>query len=181
VTEQRSSTTAEPSGELATRYTADGAVIERLVRPTRAVELGLEPHPEGGWYRRMWTSDVAVEVTAADGSTRTRPTATLILFLLPPGEFSAWHRVSSTETWIWNGLGTVTIELGGDRDTPATSSTHVLGGNTSAGEHLQVTIAPNVWQRTLPSAIDALASCVVSPGFDFADFSLEPPVPSPHP
>jgi predicted cupin superfamily sugar epimerase len=158
--------------DLATRYTADGDVIERLVRPMRAVELSLEPHPEGGWYRRTWTSDVAVHVTGTDGSVRPRPTATLILFLLPPGEFSAWHRVSSTETWIWNGLAPVTIELGGTGDTPADPLAQVLGGNTAAGEHLQVTIAADVWQRTLPTDADVLASCVVSPGFDFADFSL---------
>jgi predicted cupin superfamily sugar epimerase len=48
----------------------------------------------------------------------------------------------------------------------------VLGANTAAGEHLQVTIAADVWQRTLPTDADVLASCVVSPGFDFADFSL---------
>jgi len=171
----------EVADGLATRYTADGVVIERIARPVRAVELGLEPHPEGGWYRRTWTSDVAVDVTAPDGSTRTRPTATLIIFLLPPGEFSAWHRVSSTETWIWNGLAPVTLELGGDGDAPASASTHLLGANADAGESLQVTIAPNVWQRTLPSADEALASCVVSPGFDFADFSLESPEPSPNP
>jgi predicted cupin superfamily sugar epimerase len=145
-----------------------------VVRPARAVELGLQPHPEGGWYRRTWMSDVTVDIVAPDGSTRTRPTATLILFLLPPGECSAWHRVSSTETWIWNGLAAVTIELGGTGETPAPASTHVLGGDGDAGEHLQVTIAPGVWQRTLPAASEALASCVVSPGFDFADFSLEP-------
>jgi predicted cupin superfamily sugar epimerase len=35
-------------------------------------------------------------------------------------------------------------------------------------------IPANVWQRTLPGDVEALVSCVVSPGFDFADFSLEP-------
>jgi predicted cupin superfamily sugar epimerase len=29
-----------------------------------------------------------------------------------------------------------------------------------------------VWQRTVPSAADALVSCLVSPGFDFDDFEL---------
>jgi hypothetical protein len=31
-------------------------------------------------------------------------------------------------------------------------------------------IPANVWQRTLPGDVEALVSCVVSPGFDFADF-----------
>ena len=167
----------DPSGNsLATRYTADGTAIEQLVRPVRAIELGLEPHPEGGWYRRTWTSDVTVDVVAPDGRVRTRPTATLILFLLPPGEFSAWHRVTSAETWIWNGLAPVTLELGGTGESPSQVTSHVLGANVPAGEEVQVTIAANTWQRTLPTASDVLASCVVSPGFDFADFSLDEPV-----
>lgn len=67
-----------------------------MTRPALAEALDLEPHPEGGWYRRTWASPVSV--TLPDG--RVRPTATLIHFLLPAGESSAWHRVSSDELWI---------------------------------------------------------------------------------
>jgi len=158
---------------LATRRTADGAFIERLERPALAVELGLEPHPEGGWYRRTWTSPVPVTLTDADGTQRVRPAATLIHFLLPAGEFSAWHRVAASEIWIWNGLGTVQLELGGDGEEPDTEESLTLGGRPQRGERTQVLIGANVWQRTVPSDDDALASCLVSPGFDFADFRME--------
>jgi predicted cupin superfamily sugar epimerase len=67
-----------------------------VTRPALAEALDLEPHPEGGWYRRTWASPVSV--TLPDG--RVRRTATLIHFLLPAGESSAWHRVSSDELWI---------------------------------------------------------------------------------
>jgi len=166
-------TTNPADSRLATRRTASGEFIERLVRPALAVELGLEPHPEGGWYRRTWTSPVPVTLTDADGSERTRPAATLIHFLLPAGESSAWHRVASSEIWIWNGQGTVELELGGDGDEPETDETALLGGRLLRGERSQVIIPENVWQRTMPSDEDALVSCVVSPGFDFADFSME--------
>jgi predicted cupin superfamily sugar epimerase len=165
--------TPDRNSRLATRRTASGEFIERLERPALAVELGLEPHPEGGWYRRTWTSPVTVTLTDADGSERVRPAATLIHFLLPAGESSAWHRVASSEIWIWNGQGAVQLELGGDGDEPDTDESPVLGGRLLRGERTQVLIAANVWQRTLPSDEDALASCLVSPGFDFADFSLE--------
>ncbi|WP_414720400.1 cupin domain-containing protein, partial [Streptomyces sp.] len=33
--------------------------------PALAAELGLQPHPEGGWYRRLWTA--AEEVVTARG------------------------------------------------------------------------------------------------------------------
>jgi predicted cupin superfamily sugar epimerase len=158
---------------LATRRTKSGEFIERVQRPAQAVELGLEPHPEGGWYRRTWTSPVSVTLTDADGAERVRPAATLIHFLLPAGECSAWHRVSSTEIWIWNGQGAVQLELGGDGDEPDLAETQVLGGRVLRGERTQVRIGADVWQRTVPSEEDALASCLVSPGFDFADFSME--------
>ena len=69
---------------LAERRTLDGRLIERLERPALAISLGLEPHPEGGWYRRTWTSPAAVDTDAGP-----RPAATLIVFLLPAGDASA--------------------------------------------------------------------------------------------
>jgi predicted cupin superfamily sugar epimerase len=164
---------SDRDSRLATRRTADGIFIERLERPALAVELGLDPHPEGGWYRRTWTSPVSVTLTDADGTQRVRPAATLILFLLPAGEASAWHRVAASEIWIWNGQGTVRLELGGADDEPDTEESLILGGRLHRGERTQVLIGANVWQRTVPSDENALASCLVSPGFDFADFSME--------
>ena len=146
----------------AIRRTVDGEFIEELERPPLAVQFGLEPHPEGGWYGRTWTSPDTLTV---DG--RTRPAATLILFLLPAGEFSAWHRVSSTEFWIFNALAPVALQLGGTGDGPVVASEHRLDERMP-----QLEIPANTWQRTLPSTADALVSCMVSPGFDFADFVL---------
>ena len=131
-------------------------------RPRLAVELDLQPHPEGGWYRQTWVSPVSV--TLPDG--RVRPTATLIYFLLPAGEASAWHRVRSDETWLAH-TGEVRIELGGDGAAPEAGETAVLRAGTA-----QVLVPAGVWQRTVPGDADALVSCLVSPGFDFDDFEL---------
>ncbi len=131
-------------------------------RPPLARVLDLAPHPEGGWYRQTWSSPVPV--TLADG--RVRPTATLIYFLLPAGECSAWHRVSSDEVWLWHS-GTVVLERGGSGVAPGDVEAVVLGE-----ELPQVLVPGGVWQRTVPSDADALVSCLVSPGFDFADFEL---------
>ena len=151
----------------AVRRTADGAFIEELDVPPLAQHLELEPHPEGGWYRRTWASADTVATPAGD-----RPAGTLIVFLLPAGEASAWHRVASTEIWIAGGLGPVVLETGGSGETPTTDATVRLGADAAAGETPQFEIAPDVWQRTLPAGHDALVSCLVSPGFDFADFTL---------
>lgn len=133
-------------------------------RPPLAVRHDLEPHPEGGWYRQTWVAGTTVEL--ADG--RVRPTATLIYFLLPAGESSAWHRVRSDELWLAH-EGTVTVELGGDGAAPDPDSAVrlVVGPDEPQG-----LVPAGVWQRTLVSGEDALVSCLVSPGFDFADFEL---------
>ena len=135
--------------------------------PPLAVSLGLAPHPEGGWFRQTWASPV--EVTLPDG--RVRPTATLIHFLLAPGESSAWHRVASAEVWLAH-RGTVALELGGDGPRPAGPTRLLVGTDVGAGEQAQALVPAGVWQRTVPAAHDALVSCLVSPGFDFADFEL---------
>jgi predicted cupin superfamily sugar epimerase len=135
--------------------------------PLLAVSLELVPHPEGGWYRRTWTSPA--DVTLPDG--RVRPTATLIHFLLPAGESSAWHRVTSDELWLAH-AGAVVLELGGGGIAPVVASRTVVGVDLRAGEQVQALVPAGIWQRTLPSDRDALVSCLVSPGFDFEDFEL---------
>jgi predicted cupin superfamily sugar epimerase len=45
--------------------------------------LGLEPHPEGGWYRQTWRHE------PAEGS---RGAGTAIYYLLAAGERSAWRQ-----------------------------------------------------------------------------------------
>lgn len=135
--------------------------------PATARRLGLEPHPEGGWYRQTWRSPV--EVTLPDG--RVRPTATLIWFLLPAGSSSAWHRVASDELWLAH-TGTVVLELGGDGERPVAGERHHVGVDVAAGESSQVLVPAGRWQRTVATEAEALVSCVVSPGFDFDDFAL---------
>ena len=140
------------------------------MRPPLADALDLQPHPEGGWYRQTWVSPETV--TLPDG--RTRPTATLIHFLLPAGESSAWHRVSSDEVWLAHD-GRVALQLGGRGPRPAPDehvTTVALGTDVSGGDVAQAVVEAGVWQRTLPGHGDALVSCMVSPGFDFADFEL---------
>ncbi len=138
------------------------------MRPPLADVLDLEPHPEGGWYRRTWTS--AERVTTADG--RERPTATSILFLLPAGECSTWHRVASDEIWLAH-RGTVALQRGGEGDEVAPGEVLTLGMDVARGELAQLVVSAGVWQRTLPSPADALVSCVVSPGFEFADLEIQ--------
>ncbi|WP_084079016.1 cupin domain-containing protein [Demequina sp. NBRC 110057] len=138
-------------------------------RPATASALDLAPHPEGGWFRRIWTGTTPVETPGG-----VRPAATCIHYLLTPGEHSAWHVVTSDEVWLWHGPGTLTLSLGGDGSQPANAVvTHVLGRDLAAGQVPHVLVPAGTWQAAaLASEQECLVSCLVSPGFDFADWSL---------
>jgi uncharacterized protein len=125
-------------------------------------DLGMQAHPEGGWYRETWRHASSVETPRGD-----RPLATAVSFLLLPGERSAWHRVASDELWLWQGGGPVRLTLGGLGDDPAAGDSVELG---VGGQHL---VPADVWQTAEPAAGEpVLVACIVSPGFDFADFTL---------
>lgn len=155
------------SAEPVARRTVDGELIEWVLPTRRAVALGLEPHPEGGWYRRTWTASPTV--TTENGQ---RPAATMIYFLLPAGEASAWHVVTSDEIWLWHGPDPLALQLGGDGSQPADGEVLMLGPDESRGHRAQALVPAGTWQRTLPSTGEVLVTCVVSPGFSFDDWSL---------
>lgn len=142
--------------------------------PDWAQNLGLTPHPEGGWYRETWRSDLDIERSALPlGYSGPRSAGTAILFLLLPGQQSAWHTVRSAELWFHHRGSPLLLEVGAER-TDAT--THLLGSDVPAGEQPQFVVPPGHWQRARPrDAEPTLVSCVVVPGFDFADFALSGP------
>jgi predicted cupin superfamily sugar epimerase len=53
------------------------------------------------------------------------------------------------------------------------AATLLLGSDVDAGEVPQLLVPPGHWQRARPRDDEpTLVSCVVVPGFDFADFAL---------
>lgn len=88
-----------------------------------------------------------------------RPSATAILYLLDT--VSAWHRVASAEVWFWHSGSAIELTTGD-------GVSAVLDATAP-----QLTVPADAWQTARLLGPDpALVSCVVSPGFDFADFTL---------
>jgi predicted cupin superfamily sugar epimerase len=145
--------------------------IERVTsRPPLAEQLDLAPHPEGGWFRETWRSPVVFSPEGYDGP---RSAATAIYFLLHPGERSRWHVVRSDELWFWHAGGPLELRLGGTGEQPADDEVILLGADVAAGQRPQVRVLGGVWQAAAPAGqAPVLVSCVVAPGFDFADFRL---------
>jgi predicted cupin superfamily sugar epimerase len=142
--------------------------------PDWAQSLDLSPHPEGGWYRETWRSEVTVPQSALPPQyTGARSAGTAILFLLMPGQQSAWHTVRSAELWLHHRGSPLLLEVGPER---TSATTHLLGDDIAAGAAPQLVVPPGHWQRARPRDDEpALVSCVVVPGFDFADFGLAAP------
>ncbi|WP_108261900.1 cupin domain-containing protein [Mangrovicoccus ximenensis] len=126
--------------------------------------LGLERHPEGGWFRETWRAE------AAAGE---RPAGTMIYFLLAAGERSHWHRVDAAEHWLWHAGAPLQLRVAATAEGPALR--HVLGPDLAGGAQPQLLVPPHHWQAAETAGDWTLVSCAVSPGFHFAGFELAPP------
>lgn len=134
------------------------------MEPRRLIaELGLRPHPEGGWYRETWRTP------APPGQ---RSTMSVIHFLLEAGQRSHWHRVDADELWAWHAgspLHLLRAAADGARETI------MLGSDVLAGERPHHAIPAGDWQAARADRGWALVSCIVAPGFEFSGFTLAPP------
>ena len=132
--------------------------------------LGLSPHPEGGYYRVTYKSDLTIVRSALPSSYQgDRSASTAIYFLLDEGNFSAFHRIASDEVWhFYAGSSLVVYVI----DPEGNYSELHLGSDE--GEEFQAVVKAGCWfaSRVRDAAGFALVGCTVAPGFDFADFEL---------
>jgi len=124
--------------------------------------LGLQPHPEGGWYRETWRD------AGGDGS---RSAGSAIFYLLRAGEESRWHRIDAAEVWHLYAGGPLELDLSVDG---TTVDRLVLGVDLVAGQRPQHVVPAGVWQAARPLAEWSLVGCTVSPAFEFAGCELAP-------
>ncbi len=141
---------------------AAGPVLERMPERGLIEQLRLQPHPEGGWYRRIYTDAMPLTTPAGE-----RPRATAIHYLLTRGSpRGCLHRNRSTILHFLQGGGPVKYLLLG----PEGALRSVVLG--TADDHtLFLEVPGGCWKasRLIDGASHALVSEVVVPGFDFAD------------
>lgn len=130
----------------------------------RIDHLQLTPHPEGGYYRRIYESKHPIQTDNGK-----RHSATAIQFLLTSGDFSAWHRIKSDELWFYQQGCPLVIR--------SINSAGELSETYLGAEHeLTVCVSANTWFCSEPITAKpsdySLVSCMVTPGFDFADFEM---------
>jgi predicted cupin superfamily sugar epimerase len=142
-----------------TKNPASQANASELVK-----RLGLEPHPEGGWYREIHRSAAIVQTPRGP-----RSALTAIYFLLEQQQYSRWHVVGSDEVWHHGdgaALGLLTY-----RPDSRELQHRVLGPVSEAQEPIAVARAGE-WQAARSLGSWSLVGCDVAPGFDFEDFQF---------
>lgn len=132
-------------------------------------DLSLEAHPEGGFYTRIYESSNTINTT--NGS---RHSATAIHYLLEEGDFSSWHRIAYDEIWFFHSGVPLTVHQ-------ISASGKLTSTVLSLDHDISLTVKGRTWFCSEPlitpdkQSIEdpySLVSCVVTPGFDFADFEM---------
>ena len=138
--------------------------------------LDLEPHPEGGWYKRTYQSQEKVGAPFIErDQNEKRFLSTAIFYFLTGLERSHFHRIKSDETWHFYLGSTLTLIeiIPGENQVKKTK----LGLTFSEGETPQYTVKKGHWFAAHIEDPDGhcLMGCTVSPGFDFKDFEMANP------
>jgi len=135
-------------------------------------KLGLEPHPEGGYFRQTYRSEVVIARAALPaGFTGARVASTAIYFLLEGKNFSAFHRLRSDEVWHFYAGGPLIVDV---IEPTGKYSLIRLGRDLDAGEVPQALVPAECWfaSHVADWKSFAVVGCTVAPGFDFEDFEM---------
>jgi uncharacterized protein len=128
--------------------------------------LKLAPHPEGGFYKETYRSDLVIETHNFSGS---RNVCTGIYFLIIKGNFSAFHRIKSDEMWHFYSGDPLVVHV----ILPNGKYYSLLiGVDMAQGQTPQAVVPAGAWFASESLGDYSLVGCTVAPGFDFDDFEL---------
>lgn len=137
--------------------------------------LGLQAHPEGGFFKEIFRSDLILEgapLPTSHGGARSAVTS--IYYLLENGQLSLLHRLKSDEVWNFHAGGPLTLHAFNSQTGYRSLK---LGLDLCQGQHPQAVFQAGDWfgatvDETTPYT---LVGCCVAPGFDYRDFELADP------
>lgn len=135
-------------------------------------QLNLQPHPEGGFYRRTYCSDERITRANADGANMQRHASTGIYYLLHDQAYSAWHRIDSDEMWHFYAGDPLLIHM---LDEHGAYTVQRLGNMLQEPEAVfQFAVPAGCWFAAEREGSQgySLVGCTVAPGFEFETFEL---------
>jgi predicted cupin superfamily sugar epimerase len=135
-------------------------------------KLQLDAHPEGGYFRQTYRSEVVIARAALPAAfSGDRPVSTAVYFLLDGKEFSGFHRLRSDEVWHFYTGEPLLVHV---IDPQGNYLRILLGLDPEAGQFLQAVVPAGCWFASLVAdwSSFSLVGCTVAPGFDFEDFEM---------
>lgn len=134
--------------------------------------LGMEKHPEGGYYKAVYSSPIEVSSGNIKCSFQgSRPLSTSIYFMITGDSFSGFHSLKSDEIWYYHDGKSLEITIINEDGIVVVKK---LGLDIDKGELPQVIVpAGSIFSAHIPEATGfSLVGCMVSFGFNFNDFKL---------
>lgn len=130
--------------------------------------LELEPHVEGGYFKRTFEAGHRPKIDAGLGP---RFTMTSIFYLLTAdARIGHWHRNESDILHFFHLGEPITYYL---MHADGTLETVVLGPDPSQGHRLQMAVKGGTWKAShLEQGEYGLISEAVAPGFEYSDMKL---------
>jgi uncharacterized protein len=135
-------------------------------------KLQLEPHPEGGYFRQSYRSEVLIGREALPaGFSGARAVSTAIYFLLEGKNFSAFHRLRSDEVWHFYTGDPLVVHV---VEPEGNYFRILLGRDLDGGQVLQGVVRAGCWFASHVADWNSFSvvGCTVAPGFDFEDFEM---------
>ena len=127
-------------------------------------DFQLEPHPEGGMFKRIFLSENTV---TRQSDSKSRAALSQIYYSLKEGEVSRFHRITSDEVWTLVDGGPLLLLLWNESSEKLTEV--VL--NKDRGLFSGI-VPAGTWQAAKPLGEEVLCTCSVGPGFDFEDYTM---------
>lgn len=125
--------------------------------------LKLQPHVEGGCYRRFHPPK------SADETATVRHAMSAIHYLMEEGQCSSWHRVDAEEAWHFVEGEALELLI---YDPVRKSLERCRLGPLADGQRSVAIVPAGAWQAARPLGAYALVTCLVAPGFEYEGFEL---------
>ena len=133
--------------------------IEEIVK-----HYGLEPHPEGGFFKETYRSDISYETPSGR-----RVASTAIMFLITRDSISHFHRLTADEGWHFYGGSPLRLL----QISPEGALQEMkIGSDIFNDEVLQHIVPAGDWFASTSYGEYSLVGCTVAPGFEFDDFEM---------
>jgi hypothetical protein len=144
-------------------------------------KLGLLKHPEGGFYRETYRSDITIDThidsvkqqhdePAQSGA---RSIASSIYYLLEGNQVSFFHKLSNADE-IWHFYTGSSLTIYSINEAKRKIYELKLGDDLENGEKFEIFIKRGSWVGAKVNDVSSysLVGCTVFPAFRFEDFQL---------